>query len=135
MPSKPYWDDRREKFAQALAGDMSTVAAGKLVGYSAANARRNANRKDVKARVAQLRAPSLAKVQAQIDINVEWATKKLAAMAGHDIGPAAKKDSDKIAALNLLAKIGGWLAAEKHDVTVTDLAERLDRARARLGTK
>lgn len=67
MGKKPYWDDRREKFSQSLALGVGTEEAGAAVGYSAANSRRNAQRDDVKKRVAELRAPALAKLQDGID--------------------------------------------------------------------
>lgn len=113
--------------------------AARIAGYKgsgktfAANARRNANRADVKARVAELRAPAMAKVQEQIDISVEWAAQKLAAMANHDLPTDDIKPSDQVAALRLLAQMNGWLAPEKVEHTLNGLGDRLDRAFSRLG--
>jgi len=67
---KPYWNDRREKFAQALASGLPSEDAGALVGYSAANSRRNARRRVV-ARVGELRAPAQAKIAERLEITLE----------------------------------------------------------------
>jgi len=68
---KPYWNDRREKFAQALASGLPSEEAGALVGYSAANSRRNARRRDVVARVGELKAPAMAKIAERLVVTLE----------------------------------------------------------------
>ena len=110
----------REKFAQALATGFKAVEAGKLVSYSAANSRRNARRSDVKVRVAELQKPALDKVAEQIDLSVEWALNRLYNIASPDLGVDAIKTPDQLRAIELLAKIKGWMAPEKQDVTVHD---------------
>ena len=113
---------RLEVFAQALAAGNTPVEAARIAKYPngtsfAANARKRAQRADVKARVAELRAPALEKVKKDIEISVEWAAKKLAAIADFDLGAEITKVSDQIAAINLLAKINGWMAPEKSELS------------------
>lgn len=111
--------------------------AARLAGYQgkgktfAANARRNSNRPDVKARVAELRAPYLEKVKEQIGISVEWASQKLATMANHELAADQIGANDQVAAIRLLAQIHGWLAPEKVEHSLNGLGDRLDRAIAR----
>jgi hypothetical protein len=137
MAKSKRFQDQREKFAQALALGNSPVEAARLAGYRgtgetfAANARRKAQRSDVKARVAELRAPALAEVQKQIDISIAWAAQKLAAIANYDLGMDAAKVSDQISALTLLAKMNGWLAPEKLEHGFSGLGDRLEKVFAR----
>jgi len=70
---------RLEAFAQTLATGVPPVQAAKLAGYPqgsqfAANARKCARRKDVKATVAELQKPAKEKLQKQIEANFEFAT-------------------------------------------------------------
>jgi hypothetical protein len=69
--SKPYWNPRREDFAQALARGLGVEEAGATVGYSKANARRNARLESVMARVAELRAPAQAKAAQKLEITLQ----------------------------------------------------------------
>jgi hypothetical protein len=55
----------------ALASGHPSEEAGALVGYSAANSRRNARRGDVVARVGELRAPAQAKIAERLEITLE----------------------------------------------------------------
>jgi len=129
--------DQHERLAQARALGHKPNEAARLAGYKgngktfAANARKACNRSDVKARIAELRAPALEKVQEQIDINITWANQKLATMANHELDASEIKATDQIAALRLLAQIHGWLAPEKIEHSLNGLGDRLDRAIAR----
>jgi hypothetical protein len=129
--------DQHERLAQARALGHKPNEAARLAGYKgsgktfAANARKACNRSDVKARVAELRAPALEKVKEQIEINIEWANQKLATMANHELNADEIKATDQIAALRLLAQIHGWLAPEKIEHSLNGLGDRLDRAIAR----
>lgn len=129
--------DQHERLAQARALGHKPNEAARLAGYKgsgktfAANARKACNRSDVKARVAELRAPALEKVKEQIEINIEWADQKLATMANHELNADEIKATDQIAALRLLAQIHGWLAPEKIEHSLNGLGDRLDRAIAR----
>jgi phage terminase small subunit len=116
--------DRLELFAQALAAGKTPVDAAKLAGYPqgssfAANARKRAQRADVKARVAELRAPAIAKVQAVIDLSVEGQLQSLAKIA-YAFDQDDVKPSDAVAAHRLIAQIRGNLAPEKHEHTGRD---------------
>lgn len=132
MARKAYWDERREKFARALTTGFKAEEAGKLVGYSAANSRRNARRSDVKARVAELRKPAFDKVAAQIDLSVEWAVTRLYDIASPNLGIEAIKTPDQLRAIELLAKIKGWMAPDKHDLTVRSADQMSDDELARI---
>lgn len=129
--------DQHERLAVARALGHKPNDAARMAGYKgsgktfAANARKACNRPDVKARVTELQAPALAKVQAQIDISIEWATQKLATMANHELDPDDMKATDQIAAFKLLAQMHGWLAPEKVEHSLNGHADRLDRALAR----
>jgi len=129
--------DLHERLAQARALGYKPNDAARLAGYKgsgktfAANARKACNRPDVKARVRELRAPALARVQEQINISAAWAAQKLAAMANHDLPMDEIKASDQVMALRLLAQMNGWLAPEKVEHSLNGLGDRLDQALAR----
>ena len=131
---KPFWDDRREQFAIALARGVKAEEAGKVVGYSPSNSRRNAQRADVKARVTELRAPIRAKVQDDIEFSLRWTLDRLKLLAARDFHPDEIEPHHVVAALRLAAQINGWLAPEKVDATVSNvgLGERIDQAFARI---
>jgi hypothetical protein len=132
---KAFWDDRREKFAQALAAGFKPEDAGKLVEYSPANSRRNARRKDVVARVIELRAPAVAKLQEKLEINIELLTKELLPIASAIIETSEIKAADKLRALEDLAKLHGLNAPEKRDVTVRDADQLTDDELARIAAR
>ena len=116
---------RLEVFAEALAAGHTPAEAARIAKYPHgssfdANARKRAQRADVKARVAELQAPALERVKQHIDISIEWAAGKLAGIAGFDLGSSKTKVSDQIAAINLLAKMYGWMAPEKSELTGKD---------------
>src|SRR6185437_1634288 len=124
--------DLHERLAQARALGYKPNDAARFAGYKgsgktfAANARKACNRPDVKARVRELRAPALARVQEQINISAAWAAQKLAAMANHDLPMDEIKASDQVMALRLLAQMNGWLAPEKVEHSLNGLGDRLD---------
>ena len=114
---------RLEAFAQTLATGVPPVQAAKLAGYPqgsqfAAGARKRARRKDVKAMVAELQKPAKEKLQKQSEANFELATEKLMGIANAELDLRNIKASDKIRAIEVLAKMHGWNASEKSKVGV-----------------
>lgn len=108
-------DRRHEKVAQLLAVMKSAEEASREAGYKdgssfADNARKRANRPDIKARVAELQA----KEADLVSINVEWLKREAAEVAGVKLDPATVKASDKVAALNLLAKMTPGALVPQH---------------------
>jgi len=112
------------------------VQASREAGYKdgtsfAPNARKRAQRKDIRARVAEIQA----KEADLVSINAEWIRRSAAEVAGVKINDDQIKASDKIAALNLLAKMTpGALAPEKHEHTLNELGSRIDAAIQRVRT-
>src|SRR5262249_45054933 len=89
---------------------------GKSEKTFAANARRRAGAKRVKAMVAELQAPAKAKLQEQITANMEWATKQLFDVGNQPLVIWPRRD--KVRAIEALAKMHGWNATEKSKVGV-----------------
>ena len=90
----------------------------KLAGYPqgsqfAASARKRARRQDVKVMVAELQKSAREKVQQTIEANFAWATEKLMSIASAELDLWNIKASDKIRAIEVLAKMHGWNAPEK----------------------
>jgi hypothetical protein len=111
---------------------MTPANAAKAAGYPpgtsfAANARKRAKRKDVKAMVAELQKPMRDKLQKQIEANFEFATEKLMSIANAELDLLKIKASDKIRAIELLAKMRGWNAPEKREVNAQAKVERIER--------
>jgi hypothetical protein len=97
---------RHEKVAQVLACRGSAEEAARAAGYPdgtsfRANARRLSHHPAIRARVTELQETEAALVV----VDVAWIKRKTAEVAGVDIAPDQVKASDKIAALNLLAKM------------------------------
>lgn len=117
-----------EKFAQALASGLSPVDAGKVAGFKGAkNCQRNANLPHVLARVAELKAPALEKLQEQIVINHQWAVDhhlKIIAAAKANIKKAGP--ADYLKAGENLCKLFGLYAPEKKEITGKDGAPLVD---------
>jgi hypothetical protein len=67
--------------------------------------------------VAELQKPAKEKLQKQIEANFEWATKKLMSIASVELDLENIKASDKIRAIEVLAKMHGWNAREKINVS------------------
>lgn len=150
----PALDDLKlERFAQALLRNIATgLARGKAAtaaaieaGYRgsamADNARKRANRKDVKARMVELAAPAQAEMERILTVDVERAKQRLANIIMADVDLAKTKAPDVIAAIRQLAAIEGWNAPtnvnlHKHDSTdwsTDELVAFLAHAEARLG--
>jgi hypothetical protein len=113
---------RLEAFAQALATGVTPVQAARIAGYPngscfAHNARKRARLKDVKAMVAELKQPVKEKLAKTIEANFEWATKQLLEVGNLPIGISNVRASDKIRAIEVLAKMHGWYAPEKTNLT------------------
>src|SRR5215471_12111589 len=77
------------------------------------NARKRARRSDVKATVAELQKSVKEKLAKTIEANFEWATEKLMSSASAELDLRKIKASDRIRAIEVLAKLHGWYAPEK----------------------
>src|SRR5262245_10729303 len=114
-----------KKFAEVFALGMSATDAAIAAGYPrgksaktfAANARRRAGSKRVKQIVAELQKPVKEKLAKTIEANFEWATKQLFEVGNLPIGLCNVRASDKIRAIEVLAKLHGWNAAERTNVS------------------
>ena len=112
------WNQKLETIAQELANGKTPEDASRLAGFKQgtsfkSNARKRAQRKDVKDRVAQLRAPGIAEAERQTTVNTEYVLTRAARIADFDLPKSAVKVSDQVAALGLIAKVIGALAPEK----------------------
>ena len=150
-------DPKLEVFAQALlrnianglARSKAAEAAGKEAGYRGSslgpNARKRANRPDVKARLIELAAPAQAQAEADLAIDLDKAEKRLGQIILADVDFSNVKAVDVIAAVRQLAAMRGWNAPtnvnlNKNDPTdwttaelvafVADAATRLERGEA-----
>jgi erythromycin esterase-like protein len=122
---------RLEAFAQALATGVTPVQAARIAGYPngscfAPNARKCARRNDVTAMVAELQKPAKEKLQKQIEANFEFATEKLMSIANAELDLSKSSPSDKIRAIEVLAKMHGWNAPEKREVNAPVKVERIE---------
>jgi hypothetical protein len=122
---------RLEAFAQALATGVPPVEAAKLAGYPqgsqfAPSARKRARRKDVRAMVVELQKPVKEKLAKTIEANFAWATEKLHSIADANLDLSNIKPSDKIRAIEVLAKMHGWNAPEKREVNAEAKVERIE---------
>lgn len=130
-------DPRMELFARELAAKLAegvppsraAVQAGEAAGYPnpkgksfAPNCRKRAQRKDVKARIAELHAPALERAEQATGASIEWAATKLFNIADPDLGDDAIEVSHQIKAIEVLAKLKGWMAPERHELTVHENA-------------
>lgn len=125
-------DRKLERFARELllnvAADMprskAAQDAAQKAGYTGRslgpNARKRAQRKDVKARMAELAAPALAEAQQEVTASVDLVTRRLLAIIMPDLGVDAIKVADQIQASRQLCQIHGWMAVEKHQHDVSD---------------
>ena len=110
-----------KKFAEALALGIAPVQAAELAGYPrgksektyAANARRRARHKRVLKMVDELQKPAKEKLAREIEANFAWATEKLMSIASAKLDLWNIKASDRIRAIEVLAKMHGWNASEK----------------------
>ncbi len=97
---------KHEKVAQLLASLKSPEEAAREAGYPngtsfKANARRLSHHPAIRERVTELQTTEADLVT----VDVAWIKRKTAEVAGVEIAPSDVKASDKIAALNLLAKM------------------------------
>lgn len=125
-------DPKLEKFTQAyllnLAREMprskAAEDAARQAGYVGkslgANARKRAQRKDVKARMIELVAPVAAIKQENIVATVELATQHLLAIATVKLAPDAIKAADVVNSWKTLGQFHGWLAPEKREHNLSD---------------
>jgi hypothetical protein len=66
--------------------------------------------------VAELQKPAREKLQQMITANVEWATEKLMSIASAKLDLRNIKASDRIRAIEVLAKMHGWNAPENQNL-------------------
>ena len=99
---------KHEKVAQCLASLKSSEEAAREAGYPdrspvsfKANARKLSHHPAIRARVTELQETEAALVV----VDVAWIKRKTAEVAGVEIAPHDIKASDKMSALNLLAKM------------------------------
>lgn len=138
--------------ARQMPKGKAADGAAREAGYSgsslSANARKRANRKDVKARMAEL-AEELAMPQpatatvtdADLAVDLAEAERRLWAIITVPLAPETVMPKDVINAVRQISAIKGWNAPIKHDVTkhaatdwsTDELVAFLDDAAARLG--
>ncbi len=128
-------DPKLEAFAQALLRAIANGLprskaadeAGKAAGYGgssrAANARKRANRADVKARMIELAAPKQAEAEAALTVDLEEAERRLGRIMSADIDLSAVKAADVIAAARQLAAMRGWNAPTNVNLTKNDATD------------
>lgn len=125
-------DPKLELFAQELLKNLAldmprskaAEDAARAAGYTGKsigpNARKRAQRKDVKARMIELAAPAVEARKAEIEATVDWAIGRCVDIASPDLGVKAIKVSDQLNALKLAAQILGWEAPAKTELTGKD---------------
>lgn len=150
-------DPKLELFAQALlrniahgmARGKAATEAARTAGYRgsalADNARKRANRPDVKARMIELAAPKQAEAEADLAIDLEKAEQRLGQIILAEVDLDNIKAADVIAAVRQLSAIRGWNApttinVNKHVHTdwstdelvafIADAANRIERGSA-----
>jgi hypothetical protein len=119
---------RREHDADWVSanGGKADIASRFISSFSH-NARKRARRKDVKAIVAELQKPAKEKLATTIEANLAWATEKLMSIASAELDLLNIKASDKIRAIEVLAKMHGWNALEKPNLRGELKIERIER--------
>ena len=139
-------DPKLERFAQALlrhlakglTGGKAATQAALEAGYSgsslASNARKRAQRPDVKRRLVELAAPRLAEAEAELDETMAGVSRNLFRLALKQHDAAEVRPDHTIRAADLLAKLSGAYATQKVEHSLNGLGDRLDPAlvRARL---
>lgn len=131
-------DPKLERFSQALLvriaqgmpRSRAAAEAARAAGYTgksmAANARKRAALPQVKKRMAELAAPAQQQAEGEVVASVGDANKRLGAIAAVTFKSDVVKPSDSVAAMNLMARINGWLAPEKRELTGKDGTALLD---------
>lgn len=121
--------DQLDVFARHLSLGATAPEAAEAAGYPkrspktfAANARKRAQRNDVRRRVAELRAGHYASQLVKRD----WMLDRLYRIGNPDLPRKLIKPSDQVAAILAAAKITGELAAEKYQHTVVPHEDALD---------
>ena len=98
-----------------------SVDAAKKAGYTskgsdktfAANARKRANTKSIKDKVAELQKPAKEKLAQAIERNVQWAADKLQAVIDVPVGTWNTRAADRIKAIEAMARLLGWISPAK----------------------
>jgi len=70
--------------------------------------------------------PVKEKLAKTIEANFAWATEKLMSIASAKLDPWNIKASDKIRAIEVLAKLYGWIAPEKTNLNGESKIERIE---------
>jgi hypothetical protein len=125
----PVLKDRKlEILAQGLALGKSAVEAAKDAGYNqaiasfVANAQQRASKPAVKERVAELQQRTADCIAERVSVDRSWLLAQLVEVAGYGAEGLEIKMSDKLKALELVAKVCGLFAPEKREV-IARLAE------------
>jgi len=122
MSKKPLSNRKLEIVAQHLAKGATAKEASIAAGYRtngaafAANCRQRANYPEVKARVAALQA----KAAERLTVELGWICERLVEIAGKSLYVEDIKTSDKLRALDMLIRLGGYYAPEKKVVAGAD---------------
>ena len=124
-------DPRHEIVAQELARGKSPAEASRTAGYRpgtsfASNARKRAQRDDIKRRIHEINTVTGVLETA----DTVWLQRQVIEAILRPV-QGVKKESDHKAYLELHGKIIGAFAPEKHEHSVTNIQERLDAAIAR----
>jgi hypothetical protein len=104
-----------EIFAQGLALGKDTYDAARDAGYNQnassfeANARQPASFPEVKARIRELQERAIEK---KTTVSIAWLMERLTEVAGVPLNPAKVRTSDKLRAIELIAKVRGYFAPE-----------------------
>lgn len=112
------WNQKLEVVAQELAAGKTPLEASEAAGYPSAassfasNARKRAQRADVRKRVREIRAPAIKRAEDGAGVTSEWMLTKLYKVANPDLGRKKTKVSDQIAAMRLAAQIKGLLVPD-----------------------
>lgn len=115
------WNKKHEAVAQALAEQKTPEEACQLAGYKPGssfkdNARKLSHRPDIKARVSELLAPGIAEAERQIAVDTEYVLTKARRIVEVKVANSKVKVADQIAALNLIAKVVGAFAPDRHEL-------------------
>ncbi len=122
MSKIPLSNRKLEIVAQQLAKGSTAAEASIAAGYRtngaafAANCRQRANYPEVKSRVASLQA----KAAERLSVDLAWIYERLVEIASRAPYNEEIKTSDKLRALDMLIRLGGYYAPEKKVVANAD---------------
>lgn len=115
-------EPRLELLAQALASGKTVIEASKAAGYKngssfASNARKRAQRKDVKGRVREIQVMGAVRTAVEVG-DLEEKAREIMMIP---LIPDEVSTSDRLKAMDFISKLKGFYAAEKHDIGITSI--------------